>query len=74
MPNTVEHAGEKGRVSDDLKGRLSRGRVCSEWREADVHSWSCHDQVLNEGASGEYFGGQGGHEECEILENGRDLE
>ena len=58
VPNAVEHAGEKGRVSDDLGGWLSHGRVYNERMGTDIHSWGCHDQVLNERASGRRLGGQ----------------
>ena len=57
VPNTVEHAGEKSRVSDDLGGWLSRGRVYNERMGTDIHSWGCHDQVLNERASGKRLRG-----------------
>ena len=57
VQNTVEYASEKSRVSDDLKEGLGRSRVCREFTETDIHSWSCHGQVLNERASGNRFGG-----------------
>lgn len=69
VPNTVEHSRKKSCVSDDLGKGLGRSRVCREWMETDVHSWSCHDQVLNERASGKCFGGEDGHKECEVLKN-----
>ena len=57
VPDTVEYAGKKSCISDDLEGRLGRSCVRREYVGTDVHGWSCHDQVLNERASGKRFGG-----------------
>lgn len=68
VPYAVEYAGKKSSISNDLKGGLA-AVVRRRPMETDVHSWSCHYQVLNERASGKCLGGQIQHEECEILIN-----
>jgi hypothetical protein len=57
VPDTVEYAGKKSCISDDLGERLGLSSMRRERMETDVHGWSCHDQALNERASSKLFGG-----------------